>query len=86
MSANQAERAGQSIHAGRQNVDMSDAALIEDALTAALDAHAAGKLAAPFGVDEVALRTAIRRATRADIARSLRAGSGDLGDAAFEGR
>jgi hypothetical protein len=58
----------------------SDTGLVEDALDAALDAHADGKLAAPFGVDEVALRTARRRAARADIVRRLRATGGDAND------
>jgi hypothetical protein len=49
----------------------SDSELLEDALQEALDAHAAGLLAAPFGVDEVALKRARRRALRADIKRLL---------------
>jgi hypothetical protein len=49
----------------------SDAALLEEALQQALDAHKAGLLAAPFGVDEVALKRARRRALRADIRRAL---------------
>lgn len=51
--------------------DRSDAALLEEALQQALDAHKAGLLAAPFGVDEVALKRARRRALRADIRRVL---------------
>jgi hypothetical protein len=55
----------------RTRTDQSDAALLEEALQQALDAHDAGLLAAPFGVDEVALRKARRRALRADIRRAL---------------
>lgn len=52
---------------------LTDSALLEEALQAALDAHQAGLLAAPFGVDEVALKRARRRALRADIRRLLSA-------------
>jgi hypothetical protein len=52
-------------------VPVSDSALLEDALQEAIDAHAAGLLAAPFGVDEMALKRARRRALRSDIRRLL---------------
>jgi hypothetical protein len=55
----------------RSRAAHSDAALLEEALQQALDAHKAGLLAAPFGVDEVALKRARRRALRADIRRAL---------------
>ncbi|ONI72706.1 hypothetical protein ALI144C_42590 [Actinosynnema sp. ALI-1.44] len=51
--------------------DMGDAALLENALQAAVDAHAAGLLIAPFGVDETALKRARRRALRSDLRRLL---------------
>lgn len=54
--------------------DTSDSALLEDALQEAVDAHAAGLLAAPFGLDTVALARARRRALRADIRRQLAQG------------
>lgn len=46
--------------------DDSDTALLEDALQDALEAHAEGLLAAPFGVDELALARARQRAAEAD--------------------
>jgi hypothetical protein len=55
-----------------ESLSLSDTALLEDALQGAISAHAAGLLAAPFGVNEVALRRARRRAIRADAAQSLR--------------
>lgn len=55
----------------QQDAPASDSDLLEEALQDALDAHAAGLLAAPFGVDEVALRRARRRALHADIRRLL---------------
>lgn len=55
----------------QQDPPASDSDLLEEALQDALDAHAAGLLAAPFGVDEVALKRARRRALRADIRRLL---------------
>ncbi|TCO47985.1 hypothetical protein [Actinocrispum wychmicini] len=57
--------------------DMSDSALLEHALQAAVDAHAAGLLAAPFGVDETALKRARRRAFRSDVRRLLAQGQTD---------
>jgi hypothetical protein len=57
--------------------DMSDTALLEEALQAAVDAHAAGVLAAPFGVDELALKRARRRALRSDLRRLLAEGQAD---------
>lgn len=54
-----------------QDPDTSDAALLEQALCDALDAHAAGLLSAPFGVDATALAHARRRALRSDIRRRL---------------
>lgn len=51
--------------------ETSDSALLEEALRDALDAHAAGLLAAPFGLDGAALRRARRRALRSDIRRLL---------------
>lgn len=51
--------------------DVSDTALLAEALQDALAAHAAGLLAAPFGVDVVALARARRRALRSDIRRLL---------------
>jgi len=48
---------------------MTDSALVEDALSEAIEAHDAGLLAAPFGLDEVALARARRRALRADLKR-----------------
>lgn len=47
----------------------SDSALLESALAEALDAHSAGLLAAPFGVDDVALARARRRALISDLMR-----------------
>jgi hypothetical protein len=61
--------------------DLSDAELLEEALQDAIDAHHAGLLAAPFGVDDVALTRARRRALRADIRRQLASGQPDPGDA-----
>lgn len=55
--------------------DTSDSALLEEALQEAVDAHAAGLLAAPFGLDTVALARARRRALRADIRRRLAEGA-----------
>lgn len=60
--------------------DMSDTALLENALQEAVDAHAAGLLAAPFGVDETALRRARRRALRSDLRRLLANGPSDQDD------
>jgi hypothetical protein len=60
--------------------DLSDAELLEEALQDAVDAHETGLLAAPFGVDDVALARARRRALRADIRRQL-AGQPDSDDA-----
>lgn len=48
---------------------MSDSALLEDALVSAVDAHTAGLLLAPFGVDELTLSRARRRALRSDLRR-----------------
>lgn len=48
---------------------MTDSALVEDALSEAIEAHDAGILAAPFGLDEVALARARRHALRADLKR-----------------
>ena len=56
---------------GQFDAPLSDSALLEEALQEALDAHAAGLLAAPFGVDELALKRARRRALRSDIKRLL---------------
>lgn len=50
---------------------MTDSELVEDALNEAVDAHSAGLLAAPFGIDEIALARARRRALRADIKRLM---------------
>jgi hypothetical protein len=50
---------------------MSDTELLEAALRDAIDAHAAGLLAAPFGVDAVALARARQRALRSDMRRLL---------------
>jgi hypothetical protein len=50
---------------------MTDSALLEEALNDAVDAHDTGQLAAPFGVDEVALARARRRALRADLKRLI---------------
>jgi hypothetical protein len=50
---------------------MTDSALLEDALNEAVEAHEAGQLAAPFGLDEVALARARRRALRADLKRLI---------------
>jgi hypothetical protein len=61
--------------------DTSDTALLEEALQAAVDAHAAGLLAAPFGVDEIALKRARRRALRSDLRRLLADGQADHNDA-----
>jgi hypothetical protein len=49
----------------------SDTDLVTDALRDAVAAHEAGELAAPFGLDEIALRRARRRALRSDIARQM---------------
>jgi len=49
--------------------DMSDSTLLEDALHKAIDAHDAGLLAAPFGVDEMALTRARRSAVRSELKR-----------------
>jgi hypothetical protein len=49
----------------------SDSALLEIALQEAIDAHAAGILAAPFGVDDLALIQARHRAGRSDMRRLL---------------
>jgi hypothetical protein len=76
MSVYPGEAASASTSPSHQDARTSDTALVEEALSAALDAHANGELAAPFGVDEVALRMTRRRATRADIARTLRDGNG----------
>jgi hypothetical protein len=76
MSVYPGEAASMITDPSNQDARTSDTALVEEALGAALDAHANGELAAPFGVDEVALRVARRRATRADIARTLRDRSG----------
>lgn len=65
----------------QQDAPASDSDLLEDALQEALDAHAAGLLAAPFGVDEVALKRARRRALRADIKRLLAEHDHDSGSA-----
>lgn len=56
--------------AGQQ--DSGDAALLAAALGDALAAHASGELAAPWGVDEVALQRAERRARRRDAAQATR--------------
>ena len=61
--------------------DTPTSALLEEALQDALDAHASGLLAAPFGVDEVALKRARRRALRADIRRLLTEHEHDSGNA-----
>jgi hypothetical protein len=73
------EPAAQSHHDSREEENfpptpetgMSDGALLEDALSAAIEAHRAGHLVAPFGIDEVALTRARRRALRADIKRLI---------------
>jgi len=73
------EPAAQSHHDRREeehyppspDTGMTDSALLEDALSEAVDAHSAGRLAAPFGVDEIALARARRRALRADIRRLI---------------
>jgi hypothetical protein len=82
MSVYPGEAADTTIHPNHDDAGTSDTTLVEDALAAALDAHAAGKLAAPFGLDEVALSATRRRANRADIARRLSETHGDLGSAA----
>lgn len=53
---------------------MTDTALLEEALQDAVDAHAAGLLAAPFGIDEVALWRARRRALHSDLKQLLAGG------------
>lgn len=50
----------------------SDVDLLEEALQDAIAAHDAGLLAAPFGVDAVALARARRRAALADADRRAR--------------
>jgi hypothetical protein len=73
------ESAAQGHHDGRDkehfppspDTGVSDSALLEDALSEAIDAHSAGRLAAPFGLDEIALARARRRALRADIKRLI---------------
>lgn len=55
----------------------SDVALLEEALQEAIDAHEAGLLAAPFGVDAVALARARRRAALADQRRQIERQPGD---------
>jgi hypothetical protein len=64
-----AQQHDQGVHPLREG---SDTALLEDALREALAAHAAGQLAAPFGLDEVALRKARREAARRDTKKLAR--------------
>lgn len=48
--------------------ELSAVELLVSALAEATDAHSAGELAAPWGVNELALRRAERRARHADAA------------------
>lgn len=70
-------RADQANEGASSDADMSDTALLEEALQDAIDAHSAGLLAAPFGVDAVALARARRRAAVADQRRRTELQPGD---------
>lgn len=52
--------------AGSPSEHLSDTELLEEALRDAMAAHAAGLLAAPFGLDLIALARARHRAALAD--------------------
>jgi hypothetical protein len=59
------------------DADTSDAALLEEALQDAIKAHSAGLLAAPFGLDAIALARARRHAAFADQRRRTELRPGD---------